>query len=170
MFLCCLFSIFLKKFFVQVDIDLTFVEIEDRMHITVTSELKGNSWWLSRRLLLRLLTVWTEKLEQIALPNIPGIFDATHRNIASEHSLALEFDGPKPKSSPTRGWSQADLLTAIDLTVSSIQTRLTFRGVRNEMTLSLSRRETHAFIEMLFLKSKSAGWLKTAQYPKWLDK
>ena len=152
------------------DIDLTFIDIEDRMQLTITSELKANSWWLSRRLLLRLLNVWTEKLEQIALPDIPGIFDAAHRNMADEHNLALEFDGPKPKSNPTRSDRQGELLTAIDLTVSSIQTRLTLRGANKEMTLSLSRRETHAFIEMLFLKSKSAGWLKTVKYPTWLDK
>ncbi len=152
------------------DIDLTFVDIEDRMHLTFTSELRTNSWWLSRRLLLRLLNVWTEKLEQIALPDISGIFDPAHRNMADEHNLALEFDGPQPKISPTRSGLQGELITTIDLTVSSIQTRLTLRGANKKMTLSLSRRETHAFIEMLFLKSKNAGWLKTVKYPIWLDK
>lgn len=152
------------------NIDLTFVEVEDRMHLTVSSKLKVDSWWLSRRLLLRLLSVWTDKLEQVALPDIPGILDTTHRNIADEHNLALEFDGPKFKCNQTNVSLQGELLTAVDLTVNSIQSQITLRGENKKMTFSLSRRETHAFIEMLFLKSKSAGWLKIVNYPIWLDK
>jgi hypothetical protein len=153
-----------------VQIDLTYLDTEDRMLLKIVTAKVDVSWLLNRKLLLRLLKVWTAKMEEVSLPSMGGYLPNTPRNLEQEHSLALEFDGPQPKneSFPVFNLSYAHLLLEINLKLTSIQTQLTLRGSSQEITLSLSRRETHAFIEMLFVKSKHAGWLVGASFPKWL--
>jgi hypothetical protein len=128
------------------------------------------SWLLTRKLLLRLLEVWTSKLEEVSLPSVSNYLPSAPRNLEQEHRLALEFDGPHPKGeSPSAlNLSSAHMLLEINLKLSTIQTQLTLRGGSLETNLSLSRRETHAFIEMLFVKSKHASWLMAASFPEWL--
>ena len=151
-------------------IDLTYLDTEDRMLLKIAAAKVDMSWLLTRKLLLRLLKVWTAKLEEVALPSMGDYLPNAPRNLEQEHSLALEFDGPHPKneSSPILNFGDANLLLEINLKLSSIQTQLTLKGASQETTLSLSRRETHAFIEMLFVKSKHAGWLVAASFPEWL--
>ena len=151
-------------------IDLTYLDTEDRMLLKIVAAKVDMSWLLTRKLLLRLLKVWTAKLEEVALPSMGDYLPNAPRNLEQEHSLALEFDGPHPKneSSPVLNLGGAHLLLEINLKLNSIQTQLTLRGESQETTLSLSRRETHAFIEMLFVKSKHAGWLVAASFPDWL--
>ena len=151
-------------------IDLTYLDTEDRMLLKIFTAKVDVSWLITRKLLLRLLKVWTAKLEEVALPSMAEYLPSAPRNLEQEHSLALEFDGPQPKneSIPIVNLGGAHLLLEINLKLSSIQTQLTLRSATQETTLSLSRRETHAFIEMLFVKSKHAGWLVTASFPDWL--
>jgi hypothetical protein len=151
-------------------IDLMYLQTEDRMILKIVEVKADASWLLTRNLLLRLLKVWTTKLEEVALPSIGDFIPNVPRNLGQEHSLALEFDGPHPKNetSSILNFGDAHLLLEINLKLSSIQTQLTLKGASQETTLSLSRRETHAFIEMLFVKSKRAGWLVAASFPEWL--
>lgn len=155
---------------ISVQIDLTYLDTEDRMLIKIVAAKVDVTWLLTRKLLLRLLKVWTAKLEEVALPSISDFLPNAPRNLVLEHSLALEFDGPQPKneSAPILSINGAHLLLEINLKLNSIQTHLTLRGVSQEISLSFSRRETHAFIEMLFNKSKQAGWLVAASFPDWL--
>lgn len=151
-------------------IDLTYLDTEDRMLLKIVAAKVDVSWLLTRKLLLRLLKVWTAKLEEVALPSMGDFLPNAPRNLEQEHSLALEFDGPQPKneSAPALNINDAHLLLEINLKLNSIQTQLTLRGVSQETSLNFSRRETHAFIEMLYMKSKQAGWLVAATFPDWL--
>ena len=151
-------------------IDLTYLDTEDRMLLKIVAAKVDVSWLLTRKLLLRLLEVWTSKLEEVSLPSMSNYLPSAPRNLEQEHSLALEFDGPHPKneSASALNLSSAHLLLEINLKLSSIQTQLTLRGGSQETSLSLSRRETHAFIEMLFVKSRHASWLVAASFPEWL--
>ena len=153
-----------------VQIDLTYLDTEDRMLLKIVTAKVDVSWLLTRKLLLRLLKALTSKLEEVALPSMGDFLPHAPRNLEQEHSLALEFDGPQPKneSVPALNLGAAHMLIEINMKLNSIQTQLTLRGASQETTLSLSRRETHAFIEMLFVKSKNAGWLVTASFPEWL--
>ena len=68
------------------ELDLSYLPQEDRMRLS----LRGQADWLvTRSLLLRLLPVWVEKLESIALPAV-GI-PLGPRNLKQEHALSLEF-------------------------------------------------------------------------------
>ncbi len=151
-------------------IDLTYLDTEDRMLLKIVAAKVDLSWLLTRKLMLRLLKVWTAKLEEVALPSMGDFLPNAPRNLEQEHSLALEFDGPQPKNelAPALSINGAHLLLEINLKLNSIQTQLTLRGVSQETSLNFSRRETHAFIEMLFMKSKQAGWLVAASFPDWL--
>jgi len=153
-----------------VQIDLTYLNTEDRMLLKIVAAKVDVSWLLTRKLLLWLLKVWTAKLEEVALPSMCDLFPNIPRNLEQEHSLALEFDGPQPKneSAPALNVSGAHLLLEINLKLDSIQTKLTLKGSSQETSLNFSRRETHAFIEMLFIKSKQSGWLVAASFPDWL--
>jgi hypothetical protein len=140
------------------------------MLLTVNAEKYKLNWWLTRKLMLRLIKVWVEKLEEVALPSVPSFLPDFPRNLQQEHILALEFDGPQPKTDTPPQINAKDglLIEKINLRVSSLQTHVSLRGVGEETTLKLSRRETHALLEMLFVKSKHAGWLKTVTFPYWL--
>ena len=152
-------------------IDLIYIDSEDRMLLTVNAEKYKLNWWLTRKLMLRLIKVWVEKLEEVALPSVPSFLPELPRNLQQEHSLALEFDGPQPKTdiTPQINAKVGLLIEEINLKVSSLQTYVSLRGGGEETTLKLSRRETHALLEMLFVKSKHVGWLKTVIFPYWLN-
>lgn len=151
-------------------INLTYLDTEDRMLLKIVAANVDVSWLITKKLLLRLLKVWTSKLEEVSLPSMCDYLPSVPRNLEQEHNLALEFDGPHPKneSASTLNLSGAHLLLEINFKLSSIQTQLALRGGYQETILSLSRRETHAFIEMLFVKSKHASWLVAASFPEWL--
>ena len=151
-------------------IDLTYLNTEDRMLLKIIAAKVDVSWLMTRKLLLRLVQAWTAKLEEVALPSMIDYLPSTPRNLEQEHSLALEFDGPQTKneSSPKFDASTAHLLLEINLKLNSIQTQLTLKGASQETKLIFSRRETHAFIEMLYVKSKQAGWFGAGSFPEWL--
>ncbi len=155
----------------SVQIDLTYIGSEDRMLLTVNTEKLDLNWWLTRNLMLRFIKAWAAKLEEVALPSVSGFLPNVPRNLQQEHSLALEFDGPQPKTDkPIFNKSNAGLLIEeINLKVNGIQTQVSLRGEGKETTLKLSRRETHAFLEMLFVKSQYAGWLNAVTFPEWLN-
>lgn len=142
------------------------------MFLTVKAEKVNSNWSLTRRLMMRLIKAWAAKLEEVALPSVFGFLPNSPRNLLHEHNLALEFDGPQ---SNIDALTQIDtnvglLIEEINLKVSSIQTQVTLRAGSEETTLILSRRETHALLEMLFVKSKHAGWLNAVTFPDWLNR
>lgn len=152
-------------------IDLTYIDSEDRMLLSVNTEKVNLNWWLTRKLMLRFIKAWAVRLEEVALPSVSGFLPNVPRNLQQEHSLALEFDGPQPKTdAPNLSKINAGLLIEeINLKVSSIQTQVSLRGEGKETILKLSRRETHALLEMLFVKSQHAGWLNAVTFPDWLN-
>ena len=145
------------------ELDLSYLAQEDRMRLS----LRGQADWLvTRSLLLRLLPVWVEKLESIALPAV-GI-PLGPRNLKQEHALSLEFDGPQTTSlAPTQPYTDV-LLIEINLTIDELGASLHLRGQGRETTFALTRRESHTFLEMLAKKARTVGWLDTVQLPDWL--
>ena len=136
------------------DLDLTYIPQEDRMRLSLRGHL---DWLVTRSLLLKLLPAWLEKLQSINLP-IVGI-PLGPRDLAQEHALSLEFDGPQATNlSPTQ--TSADtLLFEIKLTVDALGAKLHLMGQGRESQLVLTRKESHTLLEMLAQKARFVGWL-----------
>jgi len=145
------------------ELDLSYLPQEDRMRLS----LRGQADWLvTRSLLTKLLPVWVERLESIELPNV-GI-PLGQRDLSQEHALSLEFDGPKTtRLPPTQSYSDV-LLLEVKLTIDPLGATLHFLGHGRETTFSLTRKESHTFLEMMTKKARLAGWLDSVQLPAWL--
>jgi hypothetical protein len=145
------------------NLDLTYNPEEDRMKFS----LRGNAdWLLTRSLLLKFVSAWVQKLEGIELPNVS--IPLGPRDLALEHSLSLEFDGPQKSDYKPEHSNHAKLLSEITLTVDSLGTSLCLKGEGLETKLSLTRKESHTLLEMLAQKSHAVGWLDAVQLPPWL--
>jgi len=123
-------------------------------------------WLITRSLLLKLLDAWLQKLQTIDLPavNVP----LGQRDIALEHALSLEFDGPHTTQQGTLVTPEAKLLEEVSITVDKVGTQMVMRGAGVMTTLSLTRMQSHMVIEMLAQKARVVGWLDTVQLPHWL--
>ncbi len=162
---------------IGLDIDLNYVQAEDRLHLTVRTPQQRADWWLTRSLTLRLVEGWLAKLDQVPLPQLPQSPWRTAlatppvpapRDLSQEHGLSLEFDAPRRSpAGPTAG--QLPVLVAqLTLAVTSTDCKLTLVALGAKMVLMLTRREAHTVLEMLATKVREAGWLGTASLPPWL--
>ncbi len=151
-------------------INLIYIELEDRLRIDIILDESSVNWWLTRKLSLNLLIGLAEKLQEIALPQVNFYTSKIARNILQEHTLALEFDGPlvQKKSKKILNATKVQLIKEINLKLNSVRTTLKLRGAFRESSLNISRRETHAFIQMLHVQCTKAGWLEAAKLPDWL--
>jgi hypothetical protein len=144
-------------------LDLTYLEKEDRMRLT----LRGQADWLvTRSMLLKLLPAWVGKLQSIDLPSV-GL-PLGPRDLGQEHALSLEFDGPQSTNFKRTQASDDTLLMEIKLTVDSLGAKLHLIGQDRESQLALTRKESHTLLEMLAQKARVVGWLDTVQLPQWL--
>ena len=145
------------------ELDLTYLRQEDRLRLS----LRGQADWLvTRRLLLKLLPAWVDKLQKIDLPSV-GI-PLGPRDLGQEHALSLEFDGPKQTNFIPPQASDDTLVIEIKLTVDALGAKLHLIGQGRESQLALTRKESHTLLEMLAQKARLVGWLETAQLPHWL--
>ena len=145
------------------ELDLTYLEKEDRMRLS----LRGQADWLvTRSLLLKLLPAWVDKLKNIDLPSV-GI-PLGPRDLGQEHALSLEFDGPQSTNFQPAQASADTLLIEIKLTVDALGAKLHLIGQGRESQLALTRKESHTLLEMLAQKVRVVGWLDSVQLPQWL--
>jgi hypothetical protein len=145
------------------DLDLTYIAQEDRMRLSVRGQL---NWMVTRNLLLKLLPAWLEKLQSIDLPSV-GI-PMGPRDLGQEHALSLEFDGPQAANLSSTQVSADTLLFEIKLTVDALGAKLHLMGQGREGQLVLTRKESHALLEMLAQKARFVGWLDSVKLPHWL--
>jgi hypothetical protein len=145
------------------NLDLAYLPAEDRMRFSVRSQA---DWLITRRLLLKLLDAWLQKLQTIDLPavNVP----LGQRDIALEHALSLEFDGPHTTQQGPQVTPEAKLLEEVSITVDKVGTQMVMRGAGVMTTLSLTRMQSHMVIEMLAKKARDVQWVDAHQLPHWL--
>ncbi len=144
-------------------IDLAYLPTEDRMRLS----LRGHAdWFITRSLLIKLVSAWVEKLEGIDLPDV-GI-PLGQRDVGQEHAMSLEFDGPTTTQQKLEPTQDVKLLQEVTLTVDSLGAKLVFRGQGKESTLQLTRKESHMVLEMVAQKAKAIGWIDTVAWPAWL--
>jgi hypothetical protein len=145
------------------NLDLSYTPEEDRMRFS----MRGHADWLfTRSLLLKFMTAWIQKLDGVGLPSV-GI-PLGPRDLALEHSLSLEFDGPLRTDHKAEHSNNAKLLIEVTLTVDALGTNLSLKGEGLETKLSLTRKESHTLLEMLAQKARAVGWLDAVQLPPWL--
>ncbi len=145
------------------EIDLSYIAQEDRMKLSFRGQA---DWWITRSLLLKLLPAWVEKLQHIDLPKV--CIPLGPRDLAQEHALSLEFDGPKPSDVKPTPALESMLVLEIKLTVDALGAKLHLVGQGRESQLRLTRKESHALLEMLAKKARVVGWLDSVQLPQWL--
>jgi len=121
-------------------------------------------WLITRCMLINLVSTWLRKLEQIDLPDV-GIA-LGQRDVAQEHALSLEFDGPKNQTQALHPSALASrLLYEVTLTVDAFGTQLHLSGQGQGNTMRLTRKESHALLEMLTTKARAAKWTDAVDWP-----
>lgn len=151
-------------------IDLSYLPVEDRLLLTLRRNKEQADWWLTRRLSTALVAAMASKLETVGLPTVPLYQrQATERDLSQEHALSLEFDGPAPKETTNAPAHNVLLMQEVTLTVTELECTLVFKAQNQHSQFSLTRKETHALLEMLVSKSRQAGWLQHHQLPEWLS-
>ena len=144
-------------------IDFAYVTTEDRMRLS----LQGQSdWYMTRSLLLKLVSAWIDKLNEVDLPSV-GI-PLGLRDIGQEHALSLEFDAPTSTHQLQSPAVDAKLLQEVTLTVDALGAKLVLRGQGLQTKISLTRKESHMLLEMFAQKAKAVGWTDAITWPKWL--
>jgi hypothetical protein len=154
----------------KIHIDLRYLASADRIHLSLRSGVHRSDWWLTRRLTSLIVSHWLYKMGQVDLPelNLPGV-SKIKRNLAQEHVLSLEFDGPLLKPVISTSIEQPLLATEATLSVSESECIVVFKSSTNDTSkVKLTRKEAHAFLEMLAGKARAAGWLTLAQWPEWI--
>lgn len=151
-------------------VDLAYLTSEDRLILTVIkNSINHSHWWLTRRITCALVFAWVEKLEAIGLPEIAlQQLKTKNRNLSQEHALSLEFDGPQSKKTHPEYLQSSMLISEITISVSPVDCTLTLKAESSATKLTLTRKETHSFLEMIASKSKQAGWLDLPNWPIWL--
>ncbi len=153
-------------------IDLTYIAEEDRVRMTLRKVGADSvDWWWTRRMTLPVLRVWVDKLDEVPLPaltSVPWMPSPQGRDLAQEHALSLEFDGPRSHPVARQGAAQSYLPTTIKLNVSSTDCVLEMLAGQVSTRLTFTRRETHAMLEALTLHARKAGWLEAVKLPEWL--
>lgn len=153
----------------KIHIDLSYLASEDRLLLSLRSGLQRSDWWLTRRLTSLMVLHWIQKMDQVGLPelNLPGV-SKIKRNLSQEHSLSLEFDGPAHNALLLKSIEETSLATEVTLSVSELECIVEFKSAHETAKVKLTRKEAHAFLEMLAGKARVAGWLTLAHWPEWI--
>lgn len=146
-------------------LDLTYLRSEDRLLLSVRGKI---DWLLTRSLVTRLVDGWIDKLQSTDLPDT-GI-PLGQRDIATEHALSLEFDAPQRTGQASSPAMRALMVQEVRLTVDAMGTRFLVKGGRQQMTLRLTRKESHMVLELLAQKARAARWLEPVLWPDWLTR
>jgi len=121
-------------------------------------------------MLLAWVHAWLLKLQDVDLPSIHGVH--LQRDLGTEHRLSLEFDGPTPANPtgpnhpPTP--SKEHLLQELTLTVQPTDCTVILKTEGLQQSFELTRKESHAVLEMLAAKARAIGWLEQPSWPGWL--
>jgi hypothetical protein len=150
------------------NLQLAYVVAADRLCLTVRYPDAQVSWWLTRRLTLQWVTGWLEKLGAVALPELPLPGLALPRDLAMEHGLSLEVDGPQPGGPPPPPPEQVGMLEAVTMQVTALSSVLRLSGSGRSVQGELTRKDSHAVIELLARQCRQAGWLDRPDWPPWL--
>jgi hypothetical protein len=149
--------------------DLSYLLEEDRLKLTLRKMQSHTRWTLTRRMTLALLTVWIEKLESVDLPqiDIEGL-NLNMRDLKQEHALSLEFDGPQISNTSISSPASTCLVKEVTLQVTGTDSTFTLKSESESEQIQLTRKESHALLEMLALKAQQANWLTSPHLPSWL--
>lgn len=154
------------------NLDLSHDALQDRLLLLVHQGAQVQAWWLTRRITLSWVHTWLARLSEVALPqwSVPAL--NAPRNLATEHALALEFDGPtrRPRL-PLLATPAGPLLTEVTLSVGPAGTQLQLMSAEGQrLLLDLTRKESHACLELLARRCRRAGWCNAAgaDWPQWL--
>lgn len=146
------------------NLDLTYLPAQDRLQLSIRGQA---SWLITRSMVLKLVSAWIQKLQSVDLPDV-GI-PLGLRDVEQEHALSLEFDGPQSTGEKPQPNLSTDLLTEASLTIDSVGTKLVLKG-QGQMTMNLTRKESHMVLELLAQKARAAQWLEPVVWPQWLGK
>lgn len=151
-------------------ISLTYDANEDRLLLKLRDAEQQVSWWLTRRITLRLLKAWLTKLQEVAPPTIdmPWMPQLNHRKLNEEHALSLEFDAIRQERTRDDGRAVVGLVTSVNLAVTSTDSRLTFVAAGSKASVTLTRMESHAMVEALALHARQSQWLNGWKLPAWV--
>jgi hypothetical protein len=153
----------------KLNIDVVFVPSEDRLRLSLRLGEERTDWWFTRRMVTELVSRWVQKMKEVGLPQIKVAGLASmQRDLSQEHAMSLEFDGPASSSSAPSPAQLTLLATEVNLSVSESECNIIFKNGKAHSQLKLTRKEAHAFLEMLANKAKSAGWLQSPLWPEWL--
>lgn len=155
----------------NLEIDLAYDAVEDRLRLSLRGSRPQTDWFLTRRLTLRLLQAWLGKLEEVPLPNLPvapWMPNLGPRELAQEHALSMEFDGPRLNPQAPRNAAAPFLVETLNLTVSSTECGLNLVAPQASTRLTFTRRESHAMLEAVAKKARQGGWLDGLALPEWL--
>lgn len=154
------------------NLDTGYHPAQDRLWLGLRGAGQPTHWWVPRRLLLAWVQAWLQQLHAVELPPVAGL--NLPRDLAVEHRLSLEFDGPAPAPpgvaapAAVQESPHEKLLHEVRLTVLPTGCVLVLRADGLEQTLELTRRESHALLDMLAARARAAGWLDAPAWPDWL--
>lgn len=144
-------------------LDLSYLPDEDRMRLS----LRGHADWLiTRRMLIRLVSAWVQKLEEVDLPEVG--FSLGKRDVGMEHELSLEFDAPQATSYRPAVQTEGILLSEVTMTVDQTSTQVVFKGDGKQSSMTLTRKESHMVLELLASKARAVNWVDESTWPQWL--
>ncbi len=151
-------------------IDLTYQASQDRLCLSLRGPEVHTHWWLTRRMTLGLLKGWLAKLDEVPLPAYPVPWQATptQRDLAQEHALSLEFDGPELTQKLALPVDDLHLVDTVNITVTPTECRLQLVAANESCQLVLTRKESHTLVEAMALQVRKAGWLQALTLPDWL--
>jgi len=166
-----------------VDIQLHYDASQDRIRLTLPRDGSDYSWWLTRRLSLKMLPGFVGRLTAVPLPPAPKSSWApspTALNIAQQHSLLMEYDGPRSEPAG-RGHDDASVIAAAGDTdpmtrlviAAHLKLRpdgcsLRLQATEGELSLNLNRQQLHSFLEALAKLCRTARWTEATVLPDWL--
>ena len=149
-------------------IDLCYQTDEDRMLLSLRLAGSRVDWWLTRRMTLTLVQAWIGRVQSVGLPIVPlAHLGGESRDVAAEHLLSLEFDGPRDAGQP-QAHLEPTLIQTASISVSQLDSTLTLIAGGKSSQIKLTRRESHAFLEMITSNAIGAGWMKAPDLPDWL--
>lgn len=164
---------------VMMEVDLSYVSLEDRIRLCIRRQGDAEDWWLNRRLAFRWLQGWADQLAAVPLPGVPQAPwtpGGGPQTTAEQHALLMEVDPPGVQTtaaspSPAAGSSgRLRLLHSVSLTVSPTSCTVTLLAQEHRLALVRTRHEAHSLLEALVQAVKGSGWLDAVPLPDWLGR
>lgn len=151
-------------------IDVSYDPAQDRVRLCLRTEQQRTDWWLTRRLVFRLLEGWLGKLEQVPLPAVDAAWmpKLAPLSVDQEHALSLEFDAVRRDPNAPQASEEGFLVHTINLTVSPTESFMELISGTNNASMTFTRKESHAFVEALAQSTRKSDWLKGYSLPDWL--